>query len=81
MCLNETCSTVFIDKNTSDKFPIQNGLKQQRCFITILFNFALEYAIGLKLNGTHEHLAYSDDINIVGENRYHTEKHRSFIRH
>jgi hypothetical protein len=44
MCLNETCSKVYIGKNLSDAFPIQNGLKQD-VLSPLLFIFALQYAI------------------------------------
>jgi hypothetical protein len=38
MCLNETYSKVHIDKLLSDKFPIQNGLKQGDALSPLLFN-------------------------------------------
>jgi hypothetical protein len=44
--------------------------------LLLLFNFSLEYAIRkvkgnqmeLKLNGTHQLLAYADDVNLLGDN-------------
>jgi hypothetical protein len=76
ICLNETYSKVCISKHLSDTFPILKWSKTRRCFIAIVFNFVLEYAIrkvqenqvGLKLNGTHQLLIYIDDVNLLGNN-------------
>jgi hypothetical protein len=76
MCLNETYSEVHIGKHLSDSFPIQNGPKHGDALSPLLFNFALEYTIrkaqenhvGLKLSGTHQLLAFTDDVNLLGDN-------------
>jgi len=80
MSLTETYSKVRVGMNVSDRFPIRNGLKQGDALSPMRFNFALEYAIGrvqvnqdgLKLNGTHQLLAYANilggSIHILKEN-------------
>jgi len=82
MSLTETYSRVRVGKNVSDRFPISKGLRQGDALSPLLFNFALEYAIrrfqvnqdGLKLNGTHQLLAYADDVNILGGSIYNLKE-------
>jgi hypothetical protein len=60
----------------SDSFPIRNGLKEGDALSPLLFNYALECAVGkvqenqvgMKLNGTHQLLAYAVDVNLLGDN-------------
>ena len=74
MCLTEKYSRVLAGKHLFDIFPIRVGLKQGDVSLPLLFNFALEYAIrriqvkqdGLKSNGTHPFLVYTDDVNMLG---------------
>jgi hypothetical protein len=82
MPLKETYNIVRIGKYQSDRFPIQNVLKQGDALSSFLFKFALEYAIrrvpekqeGMKLNGILHNLPYADDVDTVGENIVNIKK-------
>jgi len=70
-----TRSKVRIGNYLSYSFPIENGLKQGDALSPLLFNFALEYTIrkvqetnlGVDMNGTHQVLAYANDVNVIGD--------------
>ena len=66
---------VRIGNYSWSSFPIENGLKQVDALSPLLFNFSLEYDIrkvqetnlGLDMNGTHQVLAYAEDVNLMGD--------------
>jgi hypothetical protein len=75
MCLNKMYSKIRVSKHLFDNLPIPNFLKQGDDLSPLTFNIALEYAIRkvegnqveLKLNGTHQLLAYTV-VNLVRDN-------------
>jgi hypothetical protein len=70
-------------------FLSKNGPKQEDDSTALLFNFASECAIrkvqenlvGLKLNGTHQLLVYTDDVNLLGDNTDTIKKHTHTLTH
>ena len=71
--LDGTQSKVRIGIYLYSCFPIEDGLKQGDALSLLLFNFALqndtrkvqETNLGLDMNGTHQLLAYADDVNLL----------------
>jgi len=74
ICLEEAFNRVWVGKHLSDMFPIKYGLQQGDALLPLLFNFALECAIGRvrgkrdgwKLDGKQQLLVYAEDVNILG---------------
>jgi hypothetical protein len=62
----------------SNNFPLQTGLEKCDALSPLLFNFDLDLAIRKaqenkvrpKLNGTHQLLAYANDVNILRSKVY-----------
>jgi hypothetical protein len=71
----------------TESFPIHNGIKQADSLSSLLFNVPLDYVIkriqenqvGLKLNETHQLLAYADDVNLLGDNIDTTKKNKETL--
>ena len=70
-----------------DLFLIKNGLKRGDALSSLRFNSALKYAVrrvqvnqdGLKLNGTHQLLVYTDDVNILGGSVHNVKKNTEVL--
>jgi hypothetical protein len=66
-----------------DHFLIRTEIKRGDALMPLLFNFDLQFAIMnaqetqtmLNLKGTHQLLAYADDINLLEDNIYAIKKH------
>jgi len=85
MCLNEAYIEVHIGKHLCDA---NRWSEKGRSCIVIAFIFSLKYAITkaqnlavLKLNGTHQLMVCTDDVNLLGrnENTNRKSKYRKML--
>ena len=78
--------TVRVGTHLPDIFPFRNGLKQGDALPPMHFNFSLAYAIsrvqvnhdGLKLNGAHQLLVYSDAFTVMDGSVFTINKNKIF---
>lgn len=81
MSSNETYTTILVGKDLSDMVPIKNDQKQ-RCvteissqlYCTICHYKGSEKTEGLKQNGTHRLLIYTDKVNLLPDSIQTTKK-------
>ena len=73
-CLNKTYSKIWTSNPVCD-VSYQEWFKEGDALLSLVFNFALEYAIRkikdnhklLKFNNTHQVVIYADDVNLGGK--------------
>jgi hypothetical protein len=66
-------------------FLIQNDLKEADILLTLFLNFSFQYSVrkcqknqeAQELNGTHQLLIHTDDVNVLGENINTMKENRS----
>ena len=71
----------------SSSLSTENGVKQGDALSPLLSNFGLEYTIrnvqetnlGLDINGTHQVLAYPDDVNLISDDIRTTERNADML--
>jgi len=76
-----------LDRHLSDSLPVINDTNQEDALSPIFSNSATEFVIrkvqeiqeGLKLNGTHQFMVYTNDVSILGGSiDTIKEKHKCF---
>jgi Reverse transcriptase (RNA-dependent DNA polymerase). len=66
---------------------LSSGFRIENVLSPLLLNFALEYNIrkvqetrlGLDVNGTHQVLAYADDVNLIGDDTRTIERNADVL--
>ena len=86
VCLNETYSRDRQARIFSDIFSTKNGWNKMlyhHCFSTLLLAYTIRRVQvnpeGLKLNGTYQHLIYTDDVTILDKSVHIIKKNKEAL--